>query len=238
MVSPSILRQSLQALLPTARIKLHQLPLAEVVTLWLIDPDGMDVPLTEAETSAIFENPPYWSFCWGSGKALAQQLLQNPDLVRGKTVLDFGCGSGVVAIAAVKAGAARVIACDIDPVALAATRHNARLNNVELAYLEDFFSLQESVDVLLAADVLYDPDNLPLLRAFCEKAGTVLVADSRVKNFSCPGFEPSGEIYSVTEPDLGEIEDVKTVRFYRASGGGADRIDPAATCFREAGNRQ
>ena len=215
---PAVLDASLKSLLPTARIKQHQLDLPQPVSLWLINPDGMDVPLTEQETDAIFETPPYWSFCWGSGKALAHWLMENPALVKGKTVLDFGSGSGVVAIAASMAGAAKVIACDIDPVALAAVKHNADINNVQLKYLDDFFALQEPVDVLLAADVLYDPENIPLVKLFREKAKTVFVADSRVKNFSEEGFEKTGEIYSVTEPDLGEIEDVKTVRFYQAQG--------------------
>ncbi len=217
MQAPAILQQTLRDLLPTARVKLHQLSLKQTIALWLIDPDGMDVPLTGEETDAIFENPPYWSFCWGSGKALAQLLFEKPEWIRGKTVLDFGSGSGVVAIAAAKAGAKEVIACDIDPLALAATRHNARRNNVELTYLNDFFKLQKPVDVLLAADVLYDPENLPLVKEFCQRAGTVLLADSRVKDFSSPGFTQCGQVYSVTEPDLGEIEDVKTVRFYCAS---------------------
>ncbi|MCG2973986.1 50S ribosomal protein L11 methyltransferase, partial [Escherichia coli] len=78
-----------------------------------------------------------------------------PEHVRDKVVLDFGAGSGVVAIAAKLAGAKRVICCDIDAVSLAACRENARLNSVELEYLEDLYQ-SEQVDVLLAADVLYD----------------------------------------------------------------------------------
>ena len=213
---PAELAQALKSLLPTANICCHRLDIAHPLQLWLIDPNGMDVPLTEQETDAIFETPPYWSFCWGSGKALASRILENPELVAGKTVLDFGSGSGVVAIAAAQAGAGRVIACDIDATALAAVRYNAVLNGVTLEYLDDFFASTEKVDLLLAADVLYDPENIPLLQAFQGRAREVLVADSRVKNFSHPGFEKTGEIYSVTEPDLGEIEDVKTVRFYRA----------------------
>ena len=215
---PAELQKALKGLLPTARIKQQKLSMEAPLALWLIDPEGWDIPLTEAETDAIFETPPYWSFCWGSGKALAEWILTEPQLVAGKVVLDFGSGSGVVAIAAAQAGAAKVIACDIDPTALAAVRHNAALNHVRLDYLDDFFNLPEKVDVLLAADVLYDPENIPLLKEFQKKAREVLVADSRVKNFSQQGFKKIGETYSVTEPDLGEIEDVKTFRFYRAIG--------------------
>lgn len=218
---------ALTDLLTGARLKLTSLPLSypptlpvqlepAVIKLWLINPRGMDAPLSEQETSDIFANPPYWSFCWGSGLALAQRILANPQWVVRQTVLDFGCGSGVVAIAAALAGASRVISCDIDTQALAATAVNAFENNVVLEYLDDFSELNESVDLLFAADVLYDPKNLPLLQAFCRQASTVIVADSRVKIFDEQGFSLFGQTHAVTVPDLGEQEDVKQVRFYLA----------------------
>lgn len=188
------------------------------ITLWLIDPAGMGAPLTERETSDVFANPPYWSFCWGSGLALAQRILTQPTCVAGKTVLDFGCGSGVVAIAAALAGAARVIACDLDQQALTATALNAFENNVVVEFLNDFNRQRESVDVLFAADVLYDPQNMTLLQRFCQCAETVVVADSRVKNFNQQGFALIDQVRAVTVPDLGEYEDVKQVRFYQAGG--------------------
>ncbi|TNE75871.1 MAG: methyltransferase domain-containing protein [Gammaproteobacteria bacterium] len=188
----------------------------------LIDPEGMDVPLSGEETDAIFEAPPYWSFCWGSGRALAQRLLSKPELVAGKTVLDFGCGSGVVAIAAAMAGACRVIACDSDPVAREAALINAALNHCNLEVLADFSHLETPVDLLLAADVLYDSDNLPLLQLFRRRAERVLLADSRISNLREPGYSQMDEIDAVTVPDLGELDSVKTVRFYRA--GGADYV--------------
>jgi predicted nicotinamide N-methyase len=89
---------------------------------------------------------------WRSG------LLAEPHHVKDKVVLDFGAGSGVVAIAAKMAGAKRVICCDIDQVSLESCRENALLNNVELEYLDDLYK-SEQVDVLLAADVLYDQCN-------------------------------------------------------------------------------
>jgi len=229
--NPQLLREqlglALSYLLAGARLKLTPLPLSyppklpvqlepAVIKLWLINPRGMDAPLSEQETSDIFADPPYWSFCWGSGLALAQRILTNPQWVEGQTVLDFGCGSGVVGIAAALAGASRVISCDIDIQALAATAVNAFENNVVLEYLGDFSELNETVDLLFAADVLYDPENLPLLQAFCRQASTVVIADSRVKNFDEQGFFLFDQTHAVTVPDLGEQEDVKQVRFYLA----------------------
>ncbi len=113
----------------------------------------------------------------------------NPDYVRGKRVLDFGAGSGVVAIAAKQAGAAEVVACDIDTLALLACKANAELNGVELSYSDDFYQLNEQFDVLLAADVLYDISNRHFLDEFLQRVKQVLVADSRVKNFPAPHYQ-------------------------------------------------
>ncbi len=184
------------------------------ISLWLADPAIMAARLSEEVINAIFEEPAYWSFAWASGQALARKLLDNPDWVAGKTVLDFGCGSAVAGIAAAKAGAARVIACDLDPGALLAARANAELNQVELEYLNNFFALNEPVDVLLAADVLYDWENKPLLPVFLQKAARVIIADSRVRNFAEPGYHHTGTMQAVTFPDLGEFDEFKTVNFY------------------------
>jgi len=216
----SQLEAHIQSLLPSARLKLSAVnfenPDCQNLKLWLIDPEGMDTPLNEQETSAIFADPPYWSFCWGSGLALAERLLNGAHAVKGKTVLDFGCGSGVVGIAAALAGAAKVIVCDIDPLALNASALNASENTVELEYLDDFFIFDGKVDILFASDVLYDPDNRPLVQHFREVADEVVVADSRVKDFVEQGFTLCGQVRAVTEPDLGELESVKQIRFYQS----------------------
>lgn len=146
---------------------------------------------------------------------MAQWLLAEPERVRGKTVLDFGAGSGVVAIAAKLAGATRVIACDIDLVSLASCRENAALNNVTLEYLEDLYQLDEQVDVLLAADVLYDQSNRFFLDEFLRFGKEVWVADSRVKKFSHPQYVKEGERSASTWPDLDEAHEFRNVSFYR-----------------------
>jgi predicted nicotinamide N-methyase len=208
----------LQRTVPHGHLLSSPLPAVEGkaadMSLWLVDPSIMDARLSEEVISAIFEEPAYWSFAWASGQALARQLLDTPEWVAGKTVLDFGCGSGIAAIAAAKAGAKRVIACDLDPGALLSTRANAELNGVELDYLDDFFALEEPVDVLLAADVLYDWENKPLLPEFLAQGKRVIIADSRVRDFSEPGYYHTGSMRAVTFPDLGEFEEFKTVNFY------------------------
>jgi len=217
------LEAHIQGLLPAAHLKLSELHFDSVsdhlLKLWLIDPDGMDVPLNERETNAIFADPPYWSFCWGSGFAMAERILAGTQPVQGKTVLDFGCGSAVVGIAAALAGAAKVIACDIDPLALKASALNASENSVELEYLDDFFKFEGGVDMLFASDVLYDPDNRLLVQRFREVANDVVVADSRVKDFAEQGFTLCDQVRAITEPDLGELESVKQIRFYQSTLG-------------------
>ncbi len=104
---------------------------------------------------------PFWSVPWAGGQALARYLLDHPEAVAGQRVLDFACGSGLVGIAALRAGALRVRAADVDPLAATATRLNAEANGVSLAALEivtaDLVgSALDDVDVLLAGDVWYE----------------------------------------------------------------------------------
>ncbi|MEC8898212.1 MAG: 50S ribosomal protein L11 methyltransferase, partial [Pseudomonadota bacterium] len=132
------------------------------------------------------------------------------------TVLDFGSGSGVVAVASVLVGAVRSIACDIDAASSAAA--NARLNNVEVDLCDDWASRPGSVDLITAADVLYDPENRPLLAAFEAAAPQVLLADSRVKDLGHPGYVQKAVIEARTWPDLNEFEEFNKVRIYLAGG--------------------
>jgi predicted nicotinamide N-methyase len=100
---------------------------------------------------------PFWAFAWAGGQALARYVLDNPDLVAGRQVLDFAAGSGLQGIAAAKAGAARVEASEIDPFAAAAIGLNAVLNGVEIeVMLEDLVDAPLAWDVVLAGDVCYE----------------------------------------------------------------------------------
>jgi predicted nicotinamide N-methyase len=103
-------------------------------------------------------DPPFWAFAWAGGQALARYLLDHPDEVRGRRVLDFATGSGLVAIAAAKAGAAEVRAVDIDPFCGPAVALNAAANGVEIAYAgEDLLEAPApEVDVICAGDICYE----------------------------------------------------------------------------------
>lgn len=137
---------------------------------------------TEEELAEIGLPPPFWAFAWAGGQALARHVLDNPEIVRGKHVLDFATGSGLVAIAAAKAGAASVLAADIDPFCAAAVRLNTAANGVSLTFDgRDFIGENSGFDVLLAGDVFYDREFadrlLPWFSQLSEHTITVIVGD-------------------------------------------------------------
>uniref|UniRef100_UPI0035675B47 class I SAM-dependent methyltransferase n=1 Tax=Marinobacter sediminum TaxID=256323 RepID=UPI0035675B47 len=165
---------------------------------------------------AVVAEPAYWSFCWASGQVLASWLLDNPGWVADKRVLDFGSGSGIVGIAAALAGAREVIACDLDPASLDAVAANAALNEVSVTLCDDWQARPDGIDVITAADVLYDPDNRPLLQVFRNAVPTVLLADSRVKDLGDDAYEQQAIVEARTWPDLNEFEEFNRVRIYAA----------------------
>jgi predicted nicotinamide N-methyase len=127
-------------------IKLHLA--TEVVPLW---------HATEDELAKIGVPPPYWAFAWAGGQALARYVLDNPAVVRGKRVLDIGAGSGLVALAAAKAGAAHVLAADIDAFSCAAIALNAAANAQHIAVTqEDVIGSQGDWEVILVGDLFYE----------------------------------------------------------------------------------
>ena len=127
-------------------IKLHLA--TEVVPLW---------HATEDELAKIGVPPPYWAFAWAGGQALARYVLDNPQLVRGKRVLDIGAGSGLVGLAAAKAGAAHVLAADIDAFSCAAIALNAAANAQHIAVTqEDVIGSQGDWEVILVGDLFYE----------------------------------------------------------------------------------
>jgi predicted nicotinamide N-methyase len=120
----------------------------EVVPLWRA---------TEEELAEIGVPPPYWAFAWAGGQALARYVLDHPALVAGKRVLDIGAGSGLVAIAAAKAGAASVLAADIDAFACAAIQLNAKANGCTIvATQNDLIGTGCDWDVILVGDLFYE----------------------------------------------------------------------------------
>lgn len=137
---------------------------------------------TEDELATIGLPPPFWAFAWAGGQALARYLLDRPEIVSGKRVLDFASGSGLVAIAAAKAGASAVEGCDIDAFAGEAIAVNAAANGVSVAVrLEDLIGRDEGWDVVCAGDVCYEramaESVMAWLTGLVARGATVLIGD-------------------------------------------------------------
>ncbi|QND48618.1 methyltransferase [Rhizobium lusitanum] len=154
-----------------SEIRLHLA--SEAHDLWL---------KTEEELEEIGLPPPFWAFAWAGGQGLARYILDHPDTVACKRVVDFASGSGLVAIAARLARASRVLAADIDPWAETAVRLNAMQNGVTLDFTGDNLVDQPiDADVVLAGDVFYDRDFadrlIPWFRRLAGEGCLVLVGD-------------------------------------------------------------
>jgi predicted nicotinamide N-methyase len=205
------LEQALRRTLPDARIEPVSLPQCEEIRLGLINADYQTGPLDPEVMQSVIREPAYWAFCWGSGLALARHLLDRPEQVHGRTVVDLGSGSGVAGIAAALAGARLVVACDTDADARLATAENAALNRVTVEVTD---TLNGQWDLLLMADVLYDRSNLPLLQLAQRHALEVLVADSRVTELPDPGYTEIARIEALTLPNLGEFDEFRTAHLF------------------------
>jgi predicted nicotinamide N-methyase len=118
-------------------------------------------PLWQATEAWLTEQglpPPFWAFAWAGGQALARHILDHPELVAGRSVLDFAAGGGLVALAAARSGARSVSAAEIDPVACGAISLNAGLNGLSVTpFCRDIIGQpQPGLDVLLVGDVCYE----------------------------------------------------------------------------------
>jgi len=139
-----------------ANTRLLPVPHAPEIRLHLAD-EATDLwEKTEEELGQIGLPPPYWAFAWAGGQALARFILDRPELVRGRNVLDFASGSGLTAIAAAKVGAARVFANDIDDFSVAAITLNAQANGVTLETLALDVIGRNEWEIVLAGDVCYE----------------------------------------------------------------------------------
>lgn len=164
-----------------AETRLKPTPHAPEIVLHVAD-EATDLwQRTEEELGRIGLPPPFWAFAWAGGQALARYILDHPETVAGKTVLDFASGSGLVAIAAAKAGAARVEACDIDAFALEAMRLNAEANHVTIVPRAVDIGADEGWDVALAGDVSYERDMARAITDWLEtlarRGALVLIGD-------------------------------------------------------------
>ncbi|GAA2606204.1 class I SAM-dependent methyltransferase [Paractinoplanes durhamensis] len=136
----------------------------------------------KTEAAGAEQPPPFWAFAWAGGQALARHLLDQPDLISGRSVLDLATGSGLVAVAAALAGGKPVVANDIDPYSLAAAAANAAANGVAVDTVEaDLLDTVPAQQVVLAGDVFYSREMagrvLPFLRRAASRGSLVLVGD-------------------------------------------------------------
>jgi predicted nicotinamide N-methyase len=162
--------------------------------------------------------PPYWAFPWVGGQALARFVLDHPDVIRNQRVLDFGAGSGLVAIAAARCGA-HVTAADLDPIAGAAIALNAALNKVELDVLiDDVIDRDGPWSVVLAGDMFYERQLAarawPWLKRLAEKEVTVMLGDPGRAFLPATGLTELARYSVPTSKELEdrEIRDVRVLR--------------------------
>lgn len=155
---PAFIRENTRLLSPSRvpELKLHLAD--DAVSLW---------ELTEEQLGELGLPPPFWAFAWAGGQALARYVLDHPQTARGKRVLDVASGSGLVAIAAMKAGAASALAVDIDTFAMHAAQINAALNGVSIETSDaDPVGMPTDADVILVGDLFYDRDLAPRVLAW------------------------------------------------------------------------
>ena len=196
-----------------ANTRLRPVPLVLEISIYVADEA---VPLWHKTEEEIGEHglpPPFWAFAWAGGQALARHVLDHPQIVRGKTVLDLASGSGLVGIAAAKAGAAAVAVADIDDFALSAARLNAAHNNAALTTIaSDLLGGQTNMrwDVILAGDIFYERDTAARAFDFLNRnaalGAAVLIGD--------PGrsYLPREKLHKIADycvPVTRELEDTE-----------------------------
>ena len=184
------------------------------ISLYLITPESPLWRATENEAARRGVPWPFWAFAWSGGQALARYVLDFPDVVQGKSVLDFGTGSGLVAIAAALSGADEVLAADIDPTAVAAAALNAEINGVQFDITSRDLTgdLTRDWDVVLAGDMYYDAGeserSSTWLTELKARGARVLIGDPD------RGFLDTGEVDRLATydaPDDNDADGTRTV---------------------------
>ena len=171
---------------------------------------------TEEDLESIGLAPPFWAFAWAGGQGLARYILDHPELVRGKRVLDFAAGYGLVAIAAMLAGAKSAQAVDIDEFSVEAVRLNAAANSVEVdIQCADLVGQTGEWDTVLAGDICYDRDMvalvLPWLQTLRRSGKDVVIGD--------PGraFLPKKDLLELAEYRVATTRAIEDTDVKRAS---------------------
>jgi predicted nicotinamide N-methyase len=198
-----------------ANTRLQTVPHAPEISLWLADEITPIWRMTEEELGELGLPPPFWAFAWAGGQALSRYLLDHPHEVAGKRVLDFATGSGLVGVAAMRAGAASVLCADIDPFCQAAVAANAQANQVALSFTDQNLldAPPPPVDVICAGDICYEKPMTEAVLAWLAQARTagtrVLIGDPGRTYFPRSGLDFLAE-YRV--PTTRELEDQEIKR--------------------------
>lgn len=191
-------------------------PLVPEITLLLAEESLPIWQKTEEELGEMNVPPPYWAFAWAGGQALARLILDRPELVIRKRVLDLGSGCGLSAIAAARAGARSVLAADIDAIALAAIGLNAAANGVSVATTGDdlLSNAPMEVEVVLVGDLFYERALADRVLTFIDRAAAsgalVLIGDPQRNYFPKGWFEAVAEYRVPVTRDLEDAEIKKT----------------------------
>ncbi|MBX3506437.1 MAG: methyltransferase [Parvibaculum sp.] len=203
---------------------LHEPPLVPEVKLHLATEIVPIWQMTEEELEQSGLPPPFWAFAWAGGQALSRYILDNPDVVRGKNVLDFGAGSGLIGIAAAKTGAKPVLSTDIDNFAVEAIRINAASNGVEVeATAEDLVGVENrGWDVVLVGDMCYERPLAERIEAWLRRLAaegvTVLIGDPGRTYLPKTGLEKLISYAVMTTREL-EDTDVRNTSVWRVLPG-------------------
>lgn len=196
--------------------RLQAPPHAPELTLHLADEITPIWKMTEEDLAEIGLPPPFWAFAWAGGQALARYVLDTPDVVAGRRVVDFASGSGIVAIAAKRAGAASVLAADIDGYCGAAIGLNAAANGVSVDFTDvDLLDAPPpEADVFLAGDICYEKPLAERVMAWLTAArvrgATVLIGDPGRTYFPKTGLIKLAEYQVATTRELEDFEVKKT----------------------------
>ena len=195
-----------------ANTRLQRPPHTPELELHLADEVTPIWKLTEEALEEIGLPPPFWAFAWAGGQALARYVIDNPEIVAGQRVIDFAAGSGMVGIAAMKAGAAEVLCADIDLFCEAAVAENAAANAVACAFTaENLLDAPPPAwpQVILAGDICYEKPLAERVLAWLAEAraagATVLIGDPGRSYFPRTGLTRLAE-YQV--PTTRELEDM------------------------------
>jgi len=188
-------------LVPEVRLHLAH----EAVPLW---------QKTEDELGEMGLPPPFWAFAWAGGQALARYLLDNPGIVQGKRVIDMATGSGLVGIAAMKAGATSVLATEIDSFAVRAARMNAELNGVQLTIRQEDLlgDPPPQVDVICVGDLFYEKSLAERCLAWLRQSDAgILIGD--------PGrsYLPQAELEKLAQYNVPVTRDLEDAEIKRSA---------------------